>query len=111
MIPPVLSKLDQADIAMQAIWEDAYKVLKGAERVVIIGYSFPPTDIQTKIFISKALREAKGLKEIKVVTRPKFGSVKSQFEDRYTSALEGSEKMDCLRFDYRTFGQFVASLP
>lgn len=107
LIPPVLSKLERGDSLIEQVWRDAYMRLQDAKRVVIIGYSFPPTDIQTKLFISKALKAADNLKKIEVVTRPKFGSARSQFEDRYVDALKGSDKTDCLDFVYKTFGQYV----
>ena len=105
IVPPVLAKLDEGDPVMRAVWRDAYHELRQAERVYIIGYSFPPSDVQTRLFLCKALREAPGLQEICVVSRPKFGTDRAQFEDRYTQALSGSQQEDNIRFYYQRFSR------
>ncbi len=110
LVPPVLSKLEQGGSLVEAVWSDAFGRLRDARHIVIVGYSFPPADIQTKLFISKALGEADKLESIEVVTRPKFGSTSSQFEDRYVEALKGSEKVELLNFNYERFGKYAEKL-
>ena len=82
-------------------------VLRDAERVFIIGYSFPETDLQSKILIGRGLTEAKKLKHIYVVARPKFWSEYQRFEGRYVESLAHSGKSDKTKFEYETFGEFV----
>ncbi len=109
MVPPVLGKLHRASATMSAIWDDAYKVLRDAHRVFVIGYSFPPSDLQTRLFISRALSAAANLRLVKVITKPKFGTRAAQFEDRYADMLRGSGQVDLLEFEYISFGRYVAS--
>ena len=107
MIPPVLTKLADKSSVMTAIWKRAFEVLRGAKQVFIIGYSFPETDLQSRVLISRGLTESKDLEQIFVVTKPKFGSERQRFEDRYIEALAHSGKRDKVRFEYDTFREFV----
>ncbi len=105
MVPPVLSKLT-GDPVVRGIWTEAYKVLKDATRVHIVGYSFPPTDLQTRLFIQKGLGEASKLERIYVITRPKFGTERVRFEDRYVDALGGGRVGAKVEFVWKTFSDY-----
>jgi len=105
LVPPVLSKLGEGSGVLSALWREAYITLTEAARIFLVGYSFPATDIQTRLFFCKALREAAELQELVVITKPKFGTARVQFEDHYRSILAGSEQEDKVRFRYSTFGQ------
>lgn len=107
MIPPVLTKLSGEDSLMTAVWKRAFEVLVQAERIFIIGYSFPETDLQSRVLMGRGLSSAKRLKHIYVITRPKFGSERQRFEDRYVESLAHSGKSDQIEFRYWTFKRFV----
>lgn len=55
IIPPVLdkSKFYNHNI-IKSIWADAYTTLKNADRIFIIGFSFPATDLSVKFLFDSA---------------------------------------------------------
>lgn len=108
-VPPVLAKLGGSDGPLLNVWENAYSVLTEARRVYIAGYSFPSTDIQIRLFLNKALRAAKNLNRVCVITTPKFGTARTHFEDHYVGMLSGSGKQDQIDFVYKRFGRVVTS--
>jgi len=107
MIPPVLAKLTDEHSIMETVWRRAFEVLSRAKRVLIVGYSFPETDLQSRILINRGLTEARDLDVICVITKPKFGSERQRFEDRYVETLIHSGKRDKIRFEYQTFRDTV----
>lgn len=111
VVPPVLSKLSVGDTPLKSVWKNAYNVLKDSRRVFMVGYSFPESDFQLRLFFNKALKENQKIEEINVVTRPKFGSVRLQFEDYYVKMLEGSGKTEKIRFEYFTFRKLAEVKP
>ena len=48
IVTPVLNKEIQKNKIIQNIWEKAKKELSSCERLIIGGYSFPPTDFNTR---------------------------------------------------------------
>lgn len=102
IIPPKLSKLIKPEqnnsepntvsnpspyFQLRSLWSKASKYLKMCEKLYFIVYSFPETDVQMKTFISNALRENLNLNriEIIIVSSPKHGNSKVNFEERYLS--------------------------
>ncbi len=61
IVPPTWNK---SDPQIRNLWDYAYKELKSARRIVVIGYSFPETDIYVKSLIALALNENKILQNI-----------------------------------------------
>ena len=55
------------DKVFRILWAKAREVLSGCESLVIIGYSFPPTDFYTKKLFLESFSDANKLKEIIVV--------------------------------------------
>ena len=45
-------------IAIHALWQQAEKLLKEADEVYIIGFSFPQTDLSVKYLFQSALRKS-----------------------------------------------------
>lgn len=68
IIPPVKHKNYShfGDIFSQ-IWNKAEESLVKAEKIIIIGYSFPPTDIQTDILFKKAFIKRSSMPEVIIV--------------------------------------------
>lgn len=58
IIPPVLDKTKFYDHnIIKSIWADAYTTLKNADRVFIIGFSFPATDLSVKFLFNSAFSD------------------------------------------------------
>ncbi len=71
IVPPTLNKLEKTKPKMKSpyfqltsIWSKASEYLQSCEKIYFIGYSFPETDVQMRIFISNALRKNSILKAI-----------------------------------------------
>lgn len=78
IVPPTFSKLErekrnQDKEQLNNIWREASHYLASCEYLYFIGYSFPETDAQMKIFVTNALRDNQNLKKVIVVTNQKFG--------------------------------------
>ncbi len=59
IIPPVMDKnAFYNHIAIHALWQEAEKLLKEADEVYIIGFSFPQTDLSVKYLFQSALRKS-----------------------------------------------------
>lgn len=61
IVPPTWNK---SDPQIRRLWYEAYKELINAKRIIIIGYSFPETDIYVKSLLALALNENKILQKI-----------------------------------------------
>lgn len=118
IVPPKLSKLIKPEqnnefeslkspyFQLALIWKKAHCYLKLCEKIYFIGYSFPETDVQMKIFISNALRENINLKKVIIVSNPKHGNSKVDFEERYLSILSRFISPSKINFCYISFEKF-----
>lgn len=61
IIPPTWNK---SDPRVKALWNCAYKELIEAKRIIVIGYSFPDTDVYVKSLLALAINENKILQNI-----------------------------------------------
>ncbi|MBI5677648.1 MAG: SIR2 family protein [Planctomycetes bacterium] len=61
VVPPTWNKSDQR---ITRLWDKAYQELRTARRIIVIGYSFPETDIYVKSLLALALNENKILQNI-----------------------------------------------
>lgn len=100
LVPPTWNKSDKK---VSKLWNIAYSELKNAKRIIIIGYSFPETDIYVKSLLALALNENKILQSIYFVNPDK-----AQVKDRCHSLLDDHFKKYC---DYKewTFSEFIDS--
>lgn len=58
IIPPVLDKSSFYNhIAIHSLWQQAEELLKNANEIYIIGFSFPQTDLAVKYLFQSALRK------------------------------------------------------
>lgn len=118
IIPPTLSKLEKAEIRnrnspyvpLRSVWSEARKYLMSCDKVYFIGYSFPETDVQMKIFISDALRKNEKLEKITIVSNPKYGKSRVDFEERYSPILSKTKKVPEVIFEYSGFEKFCEKL-
>ena len=84
----------------------ASEYLMLCEKVYFIGYSFPETDVQMKIFVSNALRKNKNLKEVTIVSNPMYGRSRVDFEERYSPILLKTKNDPKIIFNYDGFERF-----
>lgn len=60
IIPPVLDKNTLYNhIAIHALWQHAEDLIKCADEIYIVGFSFPQTDVAVKYLFQSALRKSK----------------------------------------------------
>lgn len=106
LIPPTISKLAKAPSKLVSIWRKAHIYLTYCEKLYFIGYSFPETDIQMKMFLSGELKDNTNLKEITVVTNKKHGKSKVDFEERFLSILPRNIEHNQIEFFDDGFKKF-----
>jgi len=118
IVPPTLSKLEKAEmnnekspyVPLRSIWTKASEYLRLCKKVYFIGYSFPETDVQMKIFISNALRKNENLEKIIIVSNPKYGRSRIDFEERYSPILLKTNNNPEVIFEYCGFEKFCENL-
>ena len=66
IVPPTLYKQDARE-QFQVIWQSAHKALERADRICIIGYSFPESDTHMKYFLASALAKNIDLPRIDII--------------------------------------------
>jgi len=62
IVPPTWQKGGEPHLA--DVWDDAVKALRTATRVVIIGYSIPPTDTHFKYLLAAGLQDSISLRKV-----------------------------------------------
>lgn len=91
IVPPTWNKSDER---IRKLWDEAYQELKAAKRIIIIGYSFPETDIYVKSLLALALNENKILQNIyfinpdKDVTKRASLSLLDKYFEKYCDYKE-----------------------
>ncbi len=74
IVPPTWNK---SDAEIKKLWEIAYEELKQAKRIIVIGYSFPETDIYVKSLLALAVNENKILQNIYFINPDKDNARRS----------------------------------
>jgi hypothetical protein len=68
LITPVRQKkYDMYASTIGSLWKQAAKNMETADRIVIVGYSFPPTDVRTIALVRDTLRKRRGEIQLEVV--------------------------------------------
>lgn len=98
IVPPTWNKTDSE---IRRLWNIAYKELQEAKRIIIIGYSFPETDIYVKSLLTLALNENKILQNIYFIN-PDTSKVK----EACLSLLDKHFEKHC-EYKEWTFGQLM----
>jgi NAD-dependent SIR2 family protein deacetylase len=70
------------------MWREAQQRLLSCEHLNIVGYSFPPTDMQFQMLVRDSLKVASRLRTVTIVTNPKLGSQRLAFEDHMHGIFE-----------------------
>ena len=91
IIPPVLDKSEFYNHnIIKSIWSDAYSALNKAERIFIIGFSFPITDLSIKSLFNSAVDNANSKANIYVintadsVTSQSTNYIKNRYDDIFS---------------------------
>ncbi len=56
IVPPTLKKRIN-ETGLKSVWDKAHEILKNADTITIIGYSFPDADVEAKWLFKKAVAE------------------------------------------------------
>ncbi|WP_003541157.1 hypothetical protein [Desulfotomaculum nigrificans] len=67
IIPPTLMKNYQSIPFIPKLWQQARQALERAIEIIVIGYSFPPTDFRSNWMFRKAMVKNKSLKHVTIV--------------------------------------------
>ena len=68
IVPPVLDKTQfYNNNILKSIWSDAYSVLREADELYIVGFSFPVTDLSIRFLFNSALNDRKNCPKVYVV--------------------------------------------
>jgi hypothetical protein len=103
IIPPTWKKDSKG--AFDEIWSSALRSLSAATRVVIVGFSIPPTDLHFKYLLAAGLRENYSLREIVFVNpSPGLEEVQRRSEGLFANQAHNAAKV---RFVDATIEQFV----
>lgn len=77
LVPPTWRKTFSG--ALTNVWEHTLKAISEATRIIIIGFSIPPTDVHFKYLLAAGLRDNISLKRIYFVN-PHTGSINNLFQ-------------------------------
>jgi hypothetical protein len=113
-VPPTSQKLAAVHDHFEPfpeLWSRARRSLLRCREVYFVGYSFPPADLQFRVMVAEALRSNPYLQRIIVITKPKFGLERTNFEESYLRALRGTGQDSKLEFRYQAFEDWVQQEP
>lgn len=92
IVPPVSQKFgyDPHLLRMLAdIWWEARNHLNTCNELYVMGYSFPPTDVEFRVFVQQALSLNLSLEHIRVLTNPKKDkATQDSFEAAFQRVLD-----------------------
>jgi hypothetical protein len=105
IVPPLLNKPVMHSPVFRNIWSNALEALKQAQKIVVIGYSFPPTDFYTEwLFRSAWIDDETPIQIVNPLNDPDHRDQKererfvkrmqSLFPHRYDSELTTFDQMD-----------------
>lgn len=109
MVPPTAQKFEypQRSSPLRVIWTGTRESLQACQELAVVGYSFPPTDVQFRMLVLEALSQNSNLRRILIVTSPKYGSRKRRFEDRYAEVFGQTPHGEKLDFFYKGYETWV----
>lgn len=98
IIPPVMDKnAFYNHVVIHALWQQAEKLLKEADEICIIGFSFPQTDLSVKYLFQSALKDSTA--KIYVVNADHWNNLKANYtsvfsEDKIKNTYTGKDSFD-----------------
>jgi SIR2-like domain len=103
LVPPTWKKIFENEI--ETIWEEAVEKLTTATRIIIIGFSMPPTDMHFKYLLAAGLKKNISLRQILFVNPDTNDELKPRVETMLRQAYVKSGRIDFVK---ESLGQFVA---
>ena len=98
IVPPVLSKSAIVEQPiLRLVWHRAYQVLRKAQRVAFVGYSFPPTDFAVRVLFEETIEDLPRA-DISVVNFARTDTERQALRDTYRTRLGD---IDEKQFDFR----------
>lgn len=109
MLPPVSSKLTRSTPAYDfftGLWEHALDSFWNRRRIIVIGYSFPPTDVQFRMLFLEGLAGVLGTEELVVVTEPANKDSRA-FRRTFRNLCDVARFDGELKFEFTGFEKWV----
>lgn len=101
-VPPLSDKLSRAHVRIVSrVWEAAQNICVGARRLVIVGYSLPDTDVQTRMFLRDALSTSNV--ESVVIVNPS-----ESVAERFVKAFQGVRSPRRIQHERVTLAEWLA---
>lgn len=100
IIPPVMDKNSFYNhVAIRFLWQEAEQLLKNADEIYIIGFSFPATDTSVRFLFQSALRESNAKifivnPAIEMELRKNYDKVFGEDNDNVIYEYTGKNKKD-----------------
>jgi hypothetical protein len=80
IVPPTWSKSASTG-GLESVWQRAATEIGSAENIIVIGYSFPKTDMFFKYLFALGSHSDTHLESLTVINGPNSAAVKAQFAD------------------------------
>lgn len=88
MIPPTLMK-SYTHPVIKAVWEEAARILRRADEIVIVGYSLPPTDFKAKwLFMETSADRGHALRSLTIVDQKP-----EPLKEKFRQAFHADERL------------------
>lgn len=101
IVPPQLGKSDLVP-EIQLNWRRAVDVIRHAHEVVVVGYSFPETDLFMSRLLSEGVKENQGIESLTIVNNERderwWARVKSLFSDSWWENCTHKYRIPFVRF-------------
>jgi len=97
IVPPSMIKEYKVPVILKA-WQDASDAISKADKIVFIGYSFPPSDTIMKFFLGTSLANNQSGCRITVIDK-NANAVKASLEKVFVNDIHGS--IDRINTDFR----------
>ena len=104
LLPPTWKKVFKNEI--ESVWQEAIGKLNRATRIIIIGFSMPPTDMHFKYLLAAGLKKNISLRQILFVNPDANDELKPRVETMLRQAYVKSGRIDFVK---ESLGQFVDS--
>ena len=88
LVPPTWKKVFEKEI--ESVWQEAIEKLNTATRIIIIGFSMPPTDMHFKYLLAAGLKQNISLRQVLFVNPDKGNDLKARVEKMLRQAYVDS---------------------
>ena len=108
LVPPTWEKIFEKEL--ESVWAQAITSLKTATRVIVIGFSMPPTDMHFKYLIAAGLRENLSLPQIVFVNPDQGKAIESRARKLLRNSYIESERITFVKKHLSEFAVRLQSL-